>query len=133
MHLRALQAFEGNCTGELASWNLPRSDADGFLIIRGQRLSVTAGGLPGCTYGLLFFGSGSDFEARYADLDRVFHLTASEHRVLLQMIRGHDAGAVADLLDVSIETVRSHIRSIYSKVGATSRESLFSKLRPYRL
>ena len=128
---RTLNGFFGSCTSELASWNLPRSDGDGSLIIRAQQLTSDAAG--GCTYGVLFFGSGSDFEARYADLDRVFRLTASEYRVLQQMIRGHDANAVAAALDVSIETVRSHIRGIYAKVEVTSREGLFSKLRPYRL
>lgn len=131
---RQLQEFVRACTSTLASWNLPRSDGDGHLIIRAQRLSGDAYHVAaGCTYGLLFFGTGSEFEARYANLDKVFHLTASEHRVLLAMIGGHDATAAAAVLDVSIETVRSHIRNIYSKIGVASREALFFKLRPYRL
>lgn len=128
---RQLERFVGSCTSMLASWNLPRSDGDGTLIIRAQRLDKDDRGH--CTYGLLFFGTGSDLEARYANLDTVFNLTASEHRVLLQMILGQDATGVAAQLKVSIDTVRSHIRSIYAKVGATSREGLFFKLRPYRL
>lgn len=111
-----------------------RSDGDGHLIIRAQRLSGDDDkAVAGCTYGLLFFGTGSEFEPHYANLDKVFNLTASEHRVLLEMIGGHDAIATAALLDVSIETVRSHIRNIYSKIGVASREALFFKLRPYRL
>lgn len=129
---RQLQDFVGTCTSKLASWNLPRGDGDGHLIIRAQRLSVDDMAA-GCTYGLLFFGTGRDFEPQYANLDKVFSLTASEHRVLLAMIGGHDAIAAATLLDVSIETVRSHIRNIYSKIGVASREALFFKLRPYRL
>ena len=34
---------------------------------------------------------------------------------------------------ITLDTVRSHIRSIYGKMGVTSREALFFKLRPYRL
>lgn len=128
---RQLEEFVGSCTGKLASWNLPRADGDGSLIIRAQRLSRDDDGQ--CTYGLLFFGGGSDFTARYADIDRIFNLTASEYRVLLEMIAGHDANGVAAKLDVSIDTVRSHIRGIYAKVGAASREELFSNLRPHRL
>lgn len=132
---RALHGFFGTCAAEPTSWRLPRSDGDGHLIIRAQRL--TSNGLGDgaglCTYGVLLFGTGSDFEPRYADLDRVFGLTASEYRVLQRMIRGDDANAVAAALDVSVETVRSHIRGIYAKVEVTSREGLFSKLRPYRL
>lgn len=128
---RQLETFVGSCTGKLASWNLPRGDGDGSLIIRAQRLNKESNGH--CTYGLLFFGGGSDFKARYSELDTIFKLTASEYRVLLQMIAGHDANGVAAKLDVSIDTVRSHIRGIYAKVGATSREELFSKLRPHRL
>lgn len=128
-----LEAFVGSRTGELASWNLPRSDGDGdgSLIIRAQRLSKEDDGH--CTYSLLFFGGGSDFHARYANLAAIFNLTASEHRVLLEMIEGHDARGAAAKFDLSIDTVRSHIRGIYAKIGAGSREELFSKLRPHRL
>jgi DNA-binding CsgD family transcriptional regulator len=34
---------------------------------------------------------------------------------------------------VSIETTRSHIKSIYAKVGVKSRERLFARLQGFRI
>lgn len=43
-------------------------------------------------------------------------LTSSEQRVLLQMMRGHTAGEIAETLTVSLTTVRAHIRAILRKL-----------------
>jgi DNA-binding CsgD family transcriptional regulator len=83
--------------------------------------------------GIVFYRSGSEFKARYADLEKVFQLTAAEHRVLLKLLDGQTADEIAELLRVSIETTRSHIRQIYLKLSVTSREGMFSRLRPYRI
>jgi hypothetical protein len=37
---------------------------------------------------------------------------------------------VAEKADISIETVRTHIRHIYAKIGVNSREALFATLGP---
>jgi len=79
-----------------------------------------------------FFGSGSDFQSTYADLDRVFQLTKAQLGTL-DLLGGHDADTVARLRNISVETVRTHIRVIYSKIGVSSREALFHTLQPYRL
>ncbi|HXX90924.1 MAG TPA: LuxR C-terminal-related transcriptional regulator [Acidimicrobiales bacterium] len=50
----------------------------------------------------------------------LLELTASEHRVLYQMMRGDAASEIAQQLVVSIATVRSHIRSILRKLGVSS-------------
>ncbi len=43
-------------------------------------------------------------------------LTAREQDVLRELVRGHSYKQVAAVLEVSIDTVRSHIRSLYKKL-----------------
>ena len=52
--------------------------------------------------------------------NRLVDLTASEHRVLYQMMRGVSASEIAEELVVSLATVRSHIRSILRKLQVSS-------------
>jgi DNA-binding CsgD family transcriptional regulator len=63
-------------------------------------------------------------------LDKVFRLTASEHRILMLMLDGLTAEELSQRLGSSLDTVRTHIRNIYGKLKVTSREGLFSRLRP---
>jgi DNA-binding CsgD family transcriptional regulator len=123
-----LEAFLESCGGDIGTWNVPRADADGQLLFRARRLSRSPS-----RCGVTFYGSGSEFTARYADLDSVFGLTKAELHVLLRLLDGHDALTIAASEGVSIETTRSHIRSIYLKLEVNSREGLFHLLRPYRL
>jgi len=124
-----LAAFVTGCGRELSAFCLPCDDGDGHVLFRGQEIEHSDGRF----FGLIFYRSGSEFSARYADLDTVFQLTQSEHRVLQQMIEGHTADEISSNLYVSIETTRSHIRQIYLKLNVTSREGLFSRIRPYRV
>lgn len=110
-------------------WALKRSDGDGHLLFRAQRIDWRGGGM----FGVGFFGSGSEFHVRYADVDTVFGLTPAEHRVLLDMLEGADAVRLSEIHRVSIETIRTHIRNIYAKLQVRSREGLFHRLRPYRI
>jgi DNA-binding CsgD family transcriptional regulator len=126
----ALTAFIADCGGSIASFCLACEDGDGHILFRAQEI--------GNAYfrryfGIYFYRSGSGFKVRYADLDKVFNLTQAEHRVLLRLLEGETADEVAANFRVSVETTRSHIRQIYSKIGVTSREGLFSRLRPYRV
>lgn len=113
----------------VSSWALKRADGDGHLLFRAQRIDWSGGGM----FGVGFFGSGSEFHVRYADLDTVFGLTPAEHRVLLDMLEGFEADRMSEIHAVSIDTTRSHIRAIYAKLQVHSREALFHRLRPYRI
>ncbi|MGA9580857.1 MAG: helix-turn-helix transcriptional regulator [Allosphingosinicella sp.] len=113
----------------VSSWAFPRSDGDGHMLFRAQRIDWRGDGM----FGIAFYGSGSEFQARYADLDKVFGLTGAEHRVLLDMLEGFKADHLSEIHSVSIETIRTHIRNIYAKLQVRSREELFHRLRPYRI
>ena len=128
-HRPNLHNFLISSNSSLTSWSMPRSDGDGRVIFRAQRIEETASSIIIVT----FFGSGSDFQPVYAALDNIFGLTKAQHGVLTDLLDGHDADAIAQLRKVSVETVRTHIRIIYSKIGVNSREALFHTLQPFRL
>lgn len=120
----------GDCGGEtLATLCLPAEDGDGHVLFRARELARHYG--PRC-FGIRFHRSGSEFSVRYVDLDVAFNLTRSEHRVLLELAEGRSADEAARRLGVATETARSHIRQIYAKLNVSSREELFSRIRPYR-
>jgi DNA-binding CsgD family transcriptional regulator len=65
-----------------------------------------------------------------ADLKRLWDLSSGEIRILAMTFRGLTVQEVAEKADISIETVRTHIRHIYAKIGVNSREALFATLGP---
>lgn len=62
-----------------------------------------------------------------------FHLTGGETRVLEQLCQGATAQEAAVELRSSVETIRTHIKHLYQKVGVGSREALLSQLRPFMM
>lgn len=64
-------------------------------------------------------------------LRRAFQLTRAEVRVLMLMVDGQIAEEVSAKLGVGIETVRTHIRQIYAKLGVKSREAMFRRVIPF--
>lgn len=54
-------------------------------------------------------------------LSHVEGLTEREEQVLAHLAKGHSYKEIADLLSISFETVRTHIRSIYEKLHVHSR------------
>ncbi len=55
---------------------------------------------------------------------RHYGLTAAEARVVARLLRGLDIDGVADELKVTRETVRSHLKRVYGKVGTTRQSEL---------
>ncbi len=125
-HQQALSAFVDGCETMLSTLALPAADG-GHLLLRGRRLD------PAGHVGLAYLRSDSAFRALHADLEQAFQLTPSEYRVLLRMIDGLTAEAIATATALSVETVRSHIRHLYAKMCVASREAMFAKTLPFRL
>jgi DNA-binding CsgD family transcriptional regulator len=69
---------------------------------------------------------------RFDHLAESFELTRAEHRVLQDLLSGCEAEALSTRHGVSIETTRTHIKSIYAKVGVKTREGLFARLQGFR-
>jgi len=50
-------------------------------------------------------------------------LSAREHGVLIQLNSLNNLGEIADDMDVSVNTIKSHVRAIYGKLGVTTRRT----------
>jgi DNA-binding NarL/FixJ family response regulator len=69
-------------------------------------------------------GSEADLANRRTrdhDLGRDVRLTAREEDVLALVVAGHSNAAIAELLFLSPNTVKSFIRTAYAKIGASTR------------
>lgn len=128
-HAEALQNFLAGVGAGVESLSLKRTDGDGHLVLRAQRIDWSADGI----FGITFHGTGADYQARYANLDVAFGLTRAELGVLSDLLDGRSAEAIAEGRSTSVETTRSHIRKIYAKVAVNSREALFHRVQSFRL
>lgn len=69
----------------------------------------------------------------WSDFDKVFGLTRAETVVVKRLVGGEPAEAIAAELSVALDTVRTHVRRVYVKLGVNNREQLFSKLSAFRI
>ena len=128
--LETFQAFLDAAPPHGNMWCMERSDGDGHVVFRATHLGFMD---DQTVLGLRFHGTGTDFSPRWADYARAFQLTSAEHHVVQLLLEGEVAEGIAGRLKVSLETVRSHIRHAYGKLGASSREQMFRRLEPYRM
>ncbi len=124
-----LMSLVRHADGHISSCCVEKIDGIGHFLIRAQSLPK----MEPAVVALMFVDTDLPGSAAYRDLDRAFGLTQSEHRILLSLLEGQEADALSRSFGISIETVRSHIRSIYTKLHVNSRERLFYKVQPFRL
>lgn len=84
-------------------------------------------------YGIELRQNNQKNTAQYAGYRSYFGLTPAEDRVVQQLLSGHVVESCANNLAISMDTARSHIRQIYSKMGISSREALFHALMIFRI
>lgn len=72
--------------------------------------------------------SADDLAARCAQVARAFDLTRREEDVLVLLATGRTAAEVAQELVVSSNTVKTHIRNLYRKLGINRRGDLAERL-----
>jgi DNA-binding NarL/FixJ family response regulator len=60
-------------------------------------------------------------------------LTRREHDVLVQLANGSSYADIAETLFVSENTVKTHVSSLYAKLGATRRSQALKIARAQRL
>ena len=68
---------------------------------------------------------------KLVDLRQAFGLTEAERCVAERLMNGQTAEETAADLRVSLETIRTHIKRAYAKLGVCSREAFFTKLREF--
>lgn len=103
-------------------------DGEGsFCVFRGRTLP----GIDGCCLDVRF--ASPRYRPSLLNFEQVFGLTTSEARTASALYGGQSASEVARDQHISIDTVRSHIRQLYSKMGVSGREQLFHQLDAFRL
>ncbi|MBB4640109.1 helix-turn-helix transcriptional regulator [Rhizorhapis suberifaciens] len=84
-------------------------------------------------YGLELRWANEAESACYSGYRAYYGVTHAEDRVLGQLLKGHNVESCAASLNISLDTVRSHIRQLYSKMNVSSREALFYAMAPFRV
>ena len=121
-----LRAFLAGLGAGAGVWAL---EADGRWLVRAE--PIAPGEAPRAW---LLTWQAMDRADRYlwADIGLALRLTPSETRILHSLLNGHTVDQSADRLAVSVQTVRTHVRRIYAKLGVNSREHLFAAVLPFR-
>jgi len=100
------------------------------MLVRGEPVEPS-GRTP--AIGLLFYAMDGEREHLWADFGKVFGLTRSEVQIVKRVIGGEKAQSIASEQGITLDTVRTHIRRVYGKLGVSSREELFSMISPFRV
>ena len=102
------------------------SGADGYLLkrtkpaeLRAALLDVLSGGAPMTSE--IARHVVASFRRRGGGLDPSISLTAREEETLVLLTKGYSNKEIADQLGLSVETVRSHLKNIYTKMHVRSR------------
>lgn len=77
--------------------------------------------------------ANGDHHVQLPDLGKAFRLTQSEARIAEDLYNGMSPQEIADQHDISIHTVRAHLRRCYDKLNITSREQLWHRLSAYQM
>lgn len=105
-------------------------DLRGLVVIIRQLPSQST---PEQLYGLELRWANEAESARYSGYRAYYGVTHAEDRVLGQLLKGHNVESCAATLNITLDTVRSHIRQLYSKMNVSSREALFYAMAPFRV
>ncbi|MDR1704019.1 MAG: helix-turn-helix transcriptional regulator [Clostridiales bacterium] len=61
--------------------------------------------------------------------NRLETLTRAERTIFNLYVQGYNAKEITEILVLSVNTVKTHNRHIYNKLGVTSRKELLARLR----
>lgn len=73
---------------------------------------------------VFIFDPASPFKVSAAGLAKIFSLTSTEQAVADSLLNGAEPRQIAEQRGNSVETVRSHLKSIFSKTGSNSQIEL---------
>jgi DNA-binding CsgD family transcriptional regulator len=126
---QALRAFVAEATDSLTSQCITNRDTGEHVVLTAVRLQAPWRHV----IGLTLHQTGADLGVRLADLHQAFGLTPSERSIARHLLDGMTADETAAELGISLDTVRTHIKRAYAKLGVGSREAFFHKLAPFVL
>jgi len=133
----ALQLFVGSLDGGPAGWAFRRSCGSLVMVradpVRGSPVGKGPADMESDLIVLTAYPSDPEDRYVWADFAPHFDLTRSESAVVKRLVVGKPASVVAEELELSIETIRTHVRRVYNKLGISSREQLFAIAGQFRL
>jgi DNA-binding CsgD family transcriptional regulator len=124
---RQIRELVDAATSELSVQCIHDARTGEHVVLTAVRLSRPSEHLVGLT----LQRAGDTFQFRLADLREAFGFTQTEGRVAYHLMCGRTAEETAQHLGVSLETVRTHIKRGYAKLGVSSREAFFHRLTPF--
>jgi DNA-binding NarL/FixJ family response regulator len=115
-----------------------QSGADGYLLkrtkpadLRAALLDVLSGGAPMTSE--IARHVVASFRRKTSGMDPSISLTSREEETLVLLTKGFANKEIADYLHLSIETVRSHLKNIYTKMHVRSRAEAVAHYMTKRL
>lgn len=69
---------------------------------------------------------------RFSDLEVAFRLTPREVEIVTLLAQGNNVVSIGVHVDCAMETVRRHVKNIYTKIGVSTREELLNRVYPFR-
>ena len=76
--------------------------------------------------------SSEAIESNWSNQMAAFHLTNREAEIIQLISQGKSNAEIADILHISDNTVTTHVRNIFKKVGVNRRSDLINKLQIHR-
>jgi len=124
---RELAAFVSRANGKPSTYCVYVDQPEQYVLVAATRLRAPWQDLIGLTVHV----ASETIEFYCGDLKQAFGFTPAEARVANSLLSGKTAAEAADNLRVSLETVRTHIKRAYGKLGVSSREGFFHILTPF--
>lgn len=82
-------------------------------------------------FGLRILADSEGLERNFRHFEQTFGMTRQEAAICRLLLQGHTVQEIVEAGSKSPDTIRFHIRNIYQKIGVSSREALFARLRPF--
>jgi DNA-binding NarL/FixJ family response regulator len=118
-----VQALRAGASGFLGKGSEPEELLNAIRVAAGGEALLS----PAATKGLIsrfLAQGGADGESDPARLERLDALTGREREVLVQVAGGHSNDEIAERLEVSPLTVKTHVNRAMAKLGARDRAQL---------
>jgi DNA-binding NarL/FixJ family response regulator len=119
-----VQSLRAGASGFLGKGAEPEELLSAIRIVAGGEALLSPAATKGLIARFLAQGDGMDDGHRRVGSDRLGALTGREREVLVQVAGGHSNDEIAERLEVSPLTVKTHVNRAMAKLGARDRAQL---------
>ncbi|MFJ8633582.1 response regulator [Streptomyces sp. NPDC093568] len=119
-----VQSLRAGASGFLGKGSEPDELLNAIRIAAGGEALLSPAATKGLIARFLAQGDGADADRDPARAERLGALTVREREVLVQVAAGHSNDEIAERLEVSPLTVKTHVNRAMSKLGARDRAQL---------